>query len=42
MSVLTGTTGSSRIEPVFVSSDDCQVIEDGNEVDCLGIVSNDI
>ena len=40
--MLTGTTNSSRIEPVFVSSDDCQVIEDGNEVDCLGIVSNDI
>ena len=37
--MLTGTTNSSRIEPVF---DDCQVIEDGNEVDCLGIVSNDI
>ena len=44
--MLTGTTNSSRIEPVFVGSDDCQVIEDGNEVDCLGIVtrivSNDI
>ena len=37
--MLTGTTNSNRIEPVF---DDCQVIEDGNEVDCLGIVSNDI
>ena len=23
-------------------SDDCQVIEDGNEVDCLGIINNDI
>ena len=40
--MLTGTTNSSRIEPVFVGIDDCQVIEDGNEVDCLGIVSNDI
>ena len=44
--MLTGTTNSSQIEPVFVGSDDCQVIEDGNEVDCLGIVtcivSNDI
>ena len=40
--MLTGTTNSSRIEPVFVGSDDCQVIKDGNEVDCLGIVSNDI
>ena len=37
--MLIGTTNSSWIEPVF---DDCQVIEDGNEVDCLGIVSNDI
>ena len=28
-SMLTGTaTNSSRIEPVFVGSDDCQVIED--------------
>ena len=44
ISVLTGTTNSSQIEPVFVDSDDCQVIEDGNKVDCLGIVStgNDI
>ena len=41
-SMLTGTTNSSQIEPVFVGSDDCQVIEDGNEVDCLGIVNNDI
>ena len=41
-SMLTGTTNSSRIEPVFVGSDDCQVIEDGNEVDCLGIVNIDI
>ena len=40
--MLTGTTNSSRIEPVFIGSDNCQVIEDGNEVDCLGIVSNDI
>ena len=35
-------TGTSRIAPVFVGSDDCQVIEDGNEVYCLGIVNNDI
>ena len=41
-SMLTGTTNSRRIEPVFVGSDDCQVIEDGNEVDCLGIINNDI
>ena len=40
--MLTGTTNSSRIEPAFVGSGDCQVIEDGNEVDCLGSVSNDI
>ena len=40
--MLTGTTNSSWIEPAFVGSDDCQVIEDENEVDCLGIVSNDI
>ena len=26
--MLTGTTNSSRIEPVFVGSDNCQVIED--------------
>ena len=36
--VLTGTINSSQFEPVFVGSDDCQVIEDGNEVDCLGII----
>ena len=36
-SMLTGTTNSSRIEPVFVGSDDCQVIED-----MRSIVSNDI
>ena len=41
-SMLTGTTNSSRIEPVSVGSDDYQVIEDGNEVDCLDIVSNDV
>ena len=41
-SMLTGTTNSSRIEPVLFGSDDCQVIEDGNEVDHLGIVNNDI
>ena len=41
-SMLTGITNSSRIEPVFVGSEDCQVIEDGNEVKCLGIVNNDI
>ena len=40
--MLTGTTNSSWMEPVFVGSDDRQVIKDGNEVDCLGIVSNDI
>ena len=40
--MLTGTTNSSQIEPVFVGSDDCQVIEDGNEVDCLGNVTNHI
>ena len=40
----TGTTNSSQIEPVsqFVDSDDCQVIEDEYEADCLGIVNNDI
>ena len=38
-SMLTGTTNSSQIEPVFVGSDGCQVIEDGNEVDCRGIVT---
>ena len=41
-SMLTGTTNSSQIEPVFLGSDDCQVIEDGNEVNYLGIVNNDI
>ena len=41
-SMLPGTTNSSRIEPVFVGSDDCQVIENGNEVDCLGNVTNDL
>ena len=41
-SMQTGTTNSSQIEPVFVDSDDCQVIEDGYEADCLGIVNNDI
>ena len=41
-SLLTGITNSSWIEPVFVGSEDCQVIEDGNEVNCLGIVNNDI
>ena len=40
--MLTGTTNSSQIKPVFVGSDDCQVIKDGNEVNCLGIVTNDI
>ena len=40
--MLTGITNSSRIKPVFVGSEDCQVIEDGNEVNCLGIVNNDI
>ena len=35
-------TGASWIAPVFVGSDDHQVIEDGNEVYCLGIVNNDI
>ena len=41
-SMLTGTTNTSRIEPVFVGSDDCEVIEDGNEVDRLGSANNDI
>ena len=36
--MLTGTTNSSRIEPVFVGSDDCQVIEDGNGVDQFRVV----
>ena len=40
--MLTGTTNSSQIEPVFVGSDDYQVIKDGNEVNCLDIVTNDI
>ena len=40
--MLTGITNSSRIEPVFVGSENCQVIEDGNEVNCLDIVNNDI
>ena len=40
--MLTGITNSSWIEPIFVGSEDCQVIEDGNEVNYLGIVNNDI
>ena len=34
--------GTSQIAPVFIGSDNRQVIEDGNEVYCLGIVNNDI
>jgi len=43
-SMQTGTTNSSQIEPVFVdsTSDDCQVIEDGYEADCLGIGNSDV
>ena len=40
--MLTGITNSSWIELVFVGSKDFQVIEDGNEVNCLDIVNNDI
>ena len=34
-SMLTGITNSSRIDPVFVGSEDCQVIEYENEVNIV-------
>ena len=40
-SMLTGTTNQVRLS-LSCGSDDCQVTEDRNEVDCLGIINNDI